>query len=230
MKRASLPRPFAPVGFRRDGRPIYPILGAAPDDDSNEPSGDDNPSAGNGTFTQDDLSRLLTREKTQGGRAAVKKLLGDLGFENSDALSEFVTQKRDADRAALSDIERREQEAEEKLKVAQARETQAIDRERAAIRRAVLARLGASGEDLDDAALLIDRALAEQADADEETTAAAAEQLKERRPELFGQTSTATPPAPGGSPAGGPPSRGGVPPKPGAAGLEMARRRGFVTN
>ncbi|MEU2558462.1 hypothetical protein ABZ626_03805 [Streptomyces longispororuber] len=229
MTRPSLPHPPAPVGFRRDGRPIYPILGAAPADDSNKPDGDDAPSAGSSTFSQDDLSRLMAREKTQGGRAAVKKLLGDLGFENSEALSEFVAQKRDADRAALSDVERQEQEAEEKLKAAQAREAQAIARERAAVRRAVLAGLGASGEDLADAVFLIDRALAEQADADEETVTTAAEQLRERRPELFGPYRAASPPAPGGSPAGGPPPRTGTPAKPGAAGLEMARRRGFIT-
>ncbi|MEU8784768.1 hypothetical protein [Streptomyces sp. NPDC048637] len=62
------------------------------------------------------MSRLLAREKTQGGRAAVKKLLGDLGFDNSEALTEFITAKRDADQAALTEIERREQAAEEKLR------------------------------------------------------------------------------------------------------------------
>ncbi|MER5462368.1 hypothetical protein ABT010_17090 [Streptomyces sp. NPDC002668] len=98
-----------------------------------------------------------------------------------------------------------------------------------AVRRAALAGLGASGDDLDDASLLIDRTLAEQPDADEDAITTAAEQLKEGRPELFGQSREVVPPAPGGSPAGGPPSRAGVPPKPGAAGLEMARRRGFVT-
>jgi hypothetical protein len=54
--------------------------------------------------------------------------------------------------------------------------------------------------------------------------------LKERRPELLGQARATAPPAPGGSHGGGPPARGGVPPKPGAAGLEMARRRGFVSD
>ncbi|MFI0711402.1 hypothetical protein ACH4SK_12220 [Streptomyces inhibens] len=62
------------------------------------------------------MSRLLAREKTQGGRAAVKKLLGDLGFDNSEALTEFITAKRDADQAALTEIERREQAADEKLR------------------------------------------------------------------------------------------------------------------
>ncbi|MFH9246673.1 hypothetical protein ACH4LK_14720 [Streptomyces lydicus] len=216
-----------PLGHRRNGRPIYPILGASPEDGSNKPEGEGE--APGGAISQEELSRLLAREKTQGGRAAVKKLLGELGFDNSEALTEFITAKRDADQAALTEIERREQAAEEKLRVAEAREAQATARERAAIRRAALAGLGATGDDLSDAILLIDRALDDQPDADEEAVAAAAEQLKERRPELFGQTSAATPPAPGGSPAGGPPSRGGVPPKPGAAGLEMARRRGFVT-
>ncbi|TXC99029.1 hypothetical protein [Streptomyces sp. ISID311] len=228
MTRPSLTNPLVPLGHRRDGRPIYPILGASSDDESNKSEGDGG--AANGSVTQEDLSRLLAREKTQGGRAAVKKLLGDLGFDNSEALTEFITTKRDAEQAALTEVERREQAAEEKLRTAEAREAQAAARERAAIRRAALAGLGAAGDDLSDAILLIDRALDDQPDADEDAVAAAAEQLKERRPELFGQARETTPPAPGGSPAGGPPSRGGVPPKPGAAGLEMARRRGFITS
>ncbi|MBX7551559.1 hypothetical protein K1Y78_26840 [Streptomyces sp. tea 10] len=228
MTRPSLPNPLEPVGHRRDGRPIYPILGASSEDDSNKPGDEGGPQSGG--VTQDDLSRLLAREKTQGGRAAVKKLLGDLGFDTSEALTEFITTKRDADQAAMTEVERREQAVGEKLRAAEAREAQAAAKERAAIRRAALAGLGAAGDDLADAVLLIDRALDGQLDADEAAVAAAAEQLKERRPELFGQAREATPPAPGGSPAGGPPSRGGVPPKPGAAGLEMARRRGFITD
>lgn len=225
MTRPSLPNPLVPVGYRRDGRPIYPILGASPEHDPNQP--DDDP--GTGGVTQEVLSRLLAREKTQGGRAAVKKLLENLGFNDAEALTEFVTTKRDAERAALSEVERREQAAEEKLREAEAREAQALARERAALRRAALAGLGAAGDDLDDAVLLIDRALDGQDDADQATVAAAAEQLKERRPELFGAGRETAPPAPGGSPAGGPPPRGATPPKPGAAGLDMARQRGYIT-
>ncbi|MFF7469926.1 hypothetical protein [Streptomyces sp. NPDC008092] len=228
MTRPSLPNPLEPVGYRRDGRPIYPILGASPEDDSNKPGDEGSPQSGG--VTQDDLSRLLAREKTQGGRAAVKKLLGDLGFDTSEALTEFITTKRDADQAAMTEVERREQAAEEKLKAAEAREAQALTRERAAIRRAALGGLGAAGDDLDDAVLLIDRALHDQPDADETAVAAAAEQLKERRPELFGPARETVPPAPGGSPAGGPPRHGGIPPRRGAAGLEMARRRGLISD
>ncbi|GAA2513647.1 hypothetical protein [Streptomyces longisporus] len=228
MTRRSLPSPFAPVGYRRDGRPIFPLLGASPDDDSNMLN--DDGGAPSGSVSQEDLSRLLAREKTQGGRAAVKKLLGDLGFDSSEALTEFITTKRDADQAALTEVERREQAAEEKLRSAEIREAQALAKERVAIRRAALGGLGAAGDDLDDAVLLIDRALHDQPDADEAAVVAAAEQLKERRPELFGQARETVPPAPGGSPAGGPPTRGGIPPRRGAAGLEMARRRGLISD
>ncbi|MER6131881.1 hypothetical protein [Streptomyces sp. NPDC001815] len=212
MTRPSLPNSFEPASH----------------DDSNKPG--DESDVPSGSVTQEDLSRLLAREKTQGGRAAVKKLLGELGFDNPEALTEFITTKRDADQAALTEVERREQAAEDKLRTAEAREAQATARERAAIRRAALAELGAAADDLDDAVLLIDRALNDQPDADEAAVTAAAEQLKERRPELFGQVRETPPPAPGGSPAGGPPSRGGTPPKPGSAGLDMARQRGYITS
>lgn len=213
MTRPSLPNPLEPI---------------SPDDDSNKPG--DEGDAPNGGVTQEDLSRLLAREKTQGGRAAVKRLLGDLGFDSSEALTEFITTKRDADQAALTEVERREQAAEEKLRSAETREAQALAKERAAIRRAALGGLGATGDDLDDAVLLIDRALHDQPDADEAAVAAAAAQLKDRRPELFGPAREPVPPAPGGSPAGGPPKRGGIPPRRGAAGLEMARRRGLISD
>jgi hypothetical protein len=233
-----LPDPRTPVGYRRDGHPIYPILGADPTDPSNQqvpaaPTADPPAppaAAAEQPLDQDALNRLLAREKQQGERAAVRKLVEQLGFTKTDDLTTFVQQQRDAQAAQLSEIERREQAAEEKLRSAETREAQALVRERAAIRRATLGGLGATGEDLDDAVLLIDRALHDQLDADEVAVAAAAEQLKERRPELFGPARETVPPAPGGSPAGGPPTRGGVPPRRGAAGLERARRRGLISD
>ncbi|MDT0484041.1 MULTISPECIES: hypothetical protein [Streptomyces] len=50
MTRPSLPNPLEPAGHHRDGRPIYPILGASPDDDSNKPGDEDG--APNGGVTQ----------------------------------------------------------------------------------------------------------------------------------------------------------------------------------
>lgn len=110
MKRL-LPSPFVPVGSRRDGRPIYPVVGAAPNDPSADPEEPADPLAS--TVSQDGLDRLLAREKAQGGRAAVKKLLGDLGFDTPEALGAFIIMKREADQAALSEVEHREQAAAE---------------------------------------------------------------------------------------------------------------------
>jgi hypothetical protein len=100
-------------------------------------------------------------------------------------------------------------------------------RERAAARRSVLVGLGATGDDLEDAAAL----LRVDEDADDQAITQAAQQLKDRRPELFGVTPTpppnTLPPAPGGAPAGGP-RPGGSATKPGDAGREMLRRRGKI--
>ncbi|MER5546460.1 hypothetical protein ACWDBP_44120 [Streptomyces sp. NPDC001233] len=217
-----------PVGFRRDGRPIYPVLGASPEDETNDQLGD----AGDGgpepqvTVTQDRLGKLLTREKAQGERAAIKRLLATLGFDTSKALAEFVTAQREAEQAALTDVERREQALADRELQAARREELAAERERAALRRGALVALGASGEDLADA----ERLLISDADADETQIQAAAEALRARRPELFGEIRTPpVPAAPAGAPAGRAPTRTAAPRRPGAAGLEMARRRGLVT-
>ncbi|MFI1830734.1 hypothetical protein ACH41E_30495 [Streptomyces sp. NPDC020412] len=221
-----------PIGYRDDGRPIYPILGASSEDDSNDHLDDDADNGGVGgqepqvTVTQDRLKRMLTREKAQGERAAVKRLMAALGFDTPKALTEFVTEKREADQAALSEAERREQQAAERELEAARREEAAVERERAALRRAVLVGLGASGDDLTDA----ERLLAEEDDADEAQLQAAGEALRVRRPELFGEvrTASAVPAAPAGAPAGRVPSRTAPVQKPGAVGLDMARRRGLI--
>ncbi|MFB7500385.1 hypothetical protein ACFC09_37890 [Streptomyces sp. NPDC056161] len=217
-----------PVGYRRDGRPIYPVLGASSEDETNDhldDAGDSGVSEQQVTVTQERLGKMLTREKAQGERAAVKRLLASLGFDTPKALSEFVTAQREAERAALTEVDRREQQAAERELLASRREDAAAERERAALRRGALVALGASGEDLTDA----ERLLATDEDADETQIQAAAEALRARRPELFGEVRTPpVPAAPAGAPAGRGPTRTTPPPKPGAAGLEMARRRGLV--
>jgi hypothetical protein len=225
-----LPHPRTPVGYRRDGRPIHPILGAAPTDPSNQqlplaqnpdPAGPPPPA-----LDQETLNRLLAREKQQGERAAVRRLVEQLGFTRAEDLTAFVQQQRDAQTAAMSELERREQAVAEATAAAAQREAQALARERTAARRAVLVGLGATGDDLADA----ERLLVVDDDAGEDAIAEAALALKTRRPELFGGSTAVVPPAaPGGSPAGGPPPRGGNVPKPGQHGAEMARQRGFLT-
>ncbi|MGW3563062.1 hypothetical protein ACWDSL_04015 [Streptomyces sp. NPDC000941] len=214
-----------PVGYRRDGRPIYPILGASSEDEASErldDAGDVEPAQV--TVTQERLGKLLTREKQQGERAAIKRLLATLGFENPKDLTQFVTAQREAEQAALSEVERREQAAAERELQATQREEAAAERERAAIRRAVLVALGAKGDDLADA----ERLLATDDEADEAQVAAAGEALRVRRPELFGDVRTPVSAAPDGAPAGRGPSRTAPARRPGSSGLEMARRRGLV--
>lgn len=217
-----------PVGFRDDGRPIYPILGASAEDETNDQL-DDGGDAGDQehqvTVTQDRLGKMLTREKQQGERAAIKRLLTTLGFDSPKALTEFVTVQREAERSALSEIERREQELSEQELRAARREEQAADRERAALRRGALVALGAAGEGLVDAERLL---VTEDEDADEAQIQAAAEALRARRPELFGEVRNQAPAAPAGAPAGRGPSRTAATQKPGSAGLEMAKRRGLI--
>ncbi|MEU3973399.1 hypothetical protein [Streptomyces bacillaris] len=220
--------PRRPVGYRRDGRPIYPILGASSEDESNDQlddAGEDGGHEQQVTVSQDRLGKMLTREKAQGERAALKRLVAQLGFDNPKALTEFVTTQREAEQAALSEVERREQAAAERELQAARREELAAERERSALRRAALVALGAGGDDLVDAERLL---AVDDEDADEAQIQSAAEALRARRPELFGEVRTPVPAAPAGAPAGRGPTRTTPVSKPGSAGLEMARRRGLV--
>jgi len=162
-------------------------------------------------FTQDDLDRIAAREKAQGQRAGARQALEDFakehGFTNPDDVKTFIEAARKAQQDALTEEERRRQELEQKERDLAAREAAATARERAANRRAVLVGLGATGDDLEDAAALLRVA----DDADDRAVREAAEKLKGRRPELFGTrpapTPSTLPPAPGGAPAGAPPAR-----------------------
>ncbi|WP_431991956.1 hypothetical protein [Streptomyces albogriseolus] len=229
--------PLAPIGYRRDGRPILPILGASSDDPGTPPTGDPTTEDTGVTMVsipQDELSRRFAREKDQGRRAGVRDLLGQLGFESSKALTEYVQhqrqaeqQQKDAERERLSEVERREQAAAERERQAHEREAAATAREQDAARRAALVGLGATGTELEDAVVLLAREV--EPDADEAALTRAAEELKQRRPELFGTTAPQTPASPpSGSPAGVPARSGGTPMRPGQLGLDIARRRGHL--
>ncbi len=180
---------------------------------------------GSPVVTQDLLSRLLAREKSQGERTATRKLVETLGFADTAALTTWVEAQRTAEQAAMTEVQRREQAADQREQAAQQREQAAEARLRAAVRHSALVRLGATGDDLEDAV----RLLVVADDADDQAVKDAAAALKARRPELFRVAVPAGgPPAPGGAPAGGPPPRGQAPTA-SSAGLDMAKRRGYVT-
>ncbi|MGD3109448.1 hypothetical protein [Streptomyces sp. YGL11-2] len=214
----SLPTPSTVLGYRRDGRPIYPVLGASSDDSSNIDEATVN-------LSQKHLSTLMAREKDQGGRAAIRGLVDKLGFSSTSALEEFINSARQTEQEQLTETQRREQALAEQEKAVLAREATAVAREQEAVRRALLVGAGAVGRDLDDAVALLRFA----DDADEAALEDAVQELQGRRPELFGQPARPSPAAPGGAPASVPPPRpGNVDRQPGAAGLEMARRRGLL--
>ncbi|MCX4606833.1 hypothetical protein OG402_41130 [Streptomyces anulatus] len=177
---------------------------------------------------KDWLEQKLTVEKDAGRRNGNQRLAADLGFDDVKAMRAYVEEKRQTDQAQLSETERRAQELEERERQIATREAQAAARELAANRKSLLAGLGAAGADLEDATAL----LRVDNDATDDELRAAAEALKERRPELFGARSTpapgATPPAPTGLPANGVPRPGANQPKPGERGLAMLARRGKI--
>lgn len=178
------------------------------------------------TFTQAEVEALAAKEKAQGKRSAAKEFAEKHGFGSIEDAEQFIATARKAQEDALSEQEKREKALADREAAAEAREKAAVARERAANRRAALVSLGATGDDLEDAAALLRVA----DDADDAAIADAATQLKQRRPELFGiapdPAANQLPPAPGGSPAGGPPSRQNGTSKPGDRGREMARLRG----
>ncbi|WP_424217009.1 hypothetical protein ACN20G_33485 (plasmid) [Streptomyces sp. BI20] len=221
MPRHLLPAPSTVLGHRRDGRPIFPVLGASSEDPSNDDAAEPQVTIG-----QARLQQMMTREKDQGARAGSKALVERLGFGSAAELEQWITGQRDAEASRLSEVERREQQLADRESAAARREAAAVARERQAARRAALAGVGAAGDDLADAEAL----LRVPDDADETTLAEAVTDLKARRPELFHTAPAAVPPAPAGGPVSGPPTRpGGQAPRPGAAGLDMARRRGLIT-
>ncbi|MFF8840470.1 hypothetical protein [Streptomyces sp. NPDC015130] len=220
------------VFYNDGGDPTDPPTGGAPA--APKPTAPAAP-APQVSMSQDDLTALAAREKSQGERAGARKALGDLaaklGFSSIDDAETFVAAARQAQQDALTDEQKRTAELDRREQDLAARELSAAKAQRDADRRSALAGLGATGDDLTDALALLQVGLTDDADA--QALTAAAEALKARRPELFGTSQTPAtpplPPAPGGAPAGTPPARPSGGEKPGSRGLEMARLRGHRT-
>lgn len=229
------PSLFNPVFYNDGGddpnpEPSAPPAAPKPSDIPRAKPAGPRPGATEGEIvvTQAWLDSRLAGEKDSGRRNGNQRLASDLGFDSVDNLRSYVEQQREAQKAQLSEAERRQQELEDRERQVAEREAQAAAAVHAANRRAALVSLGATGDDLDDATAL----LRVDNNATDDEVRQAAEALKERRPELFGVKAPAEPPAmppaPGGAPAGGPPARQGSGGKPGDRGREMARLRGHL--
>jgi len=158
------------------------------DDDKDKP-----PAGPPKTFTQDDVTRVAAREKSEGERAGRKALLEQLGLpadtkpEDLKARLDAITAAEDAQKTEATkakdaaELAKRESDRE--------KQTAAAERHQAAVERHLL-RAGVGGGESDDAKLAkaIDRAskLVEvEAGADSEKIAAAVADLKKDMPELF---------------------------------------------
>lgn len=202
-----------------NGDPITP--------DPNNPG-----SAGGGTpgktLTQDQVNSIVTREKSQAAQAEQTRILQSLGFESLDAAQAAIQAQQTAERERMSAVERREADAAAKESAAAERERKAALREQAAARREALVGLGATGDNLADAVVLLGGSVAD--DADEAALSAAATALRERRPELFGAPptlggGTTTPPAaPSTLPPNFPPANPGPQTTSESKGLARARQ------
>ncbi|MET7713671.1 hypothetical protein [Streptomyces sp. NPDC005407] len=169
-------------------------------------------------MTQERFSKIMTRENTKGRNKALRELAEAAGIpfdpDNFDVVK-FGGMLKDAEttrQAQLSEEQRRTEDLAKKEAALAAREAAAEQRDAESAKRdresrvrSALVRLGATGDDLDDATALMRIA----DDADDAAITTAAEALKARRSELFGGTVApqALPPAPSGAPAGGPPAR-----------------------
>lgn len=164
------------------------------------------------SLTQRRLNVLMKSEKDEGRRSAYRSIAEAAGIDPDSfdpaKFGEVFKQAEQARQAQLSEEQRRTEEITARERALEAREQAAVQREQEAAQRdrdsrirAALVRLGATGEDLEDAAALMRVA----DDADDTAITEAADALKARRGELFGAPATpqTLPPAPSGGPAGG---------------------------
>lgn len=162
-------------------------------------------------ITQRRMNVLMKAEKDEGRRAALRAIAETAGIDpdtvDLDQVAVMLKAHQDSARKNMTELERREAEVADRERKAAEKETAAAARTREADHRIILAGLGATGADLEDAAVLLQRDLAATPNATTDQVQAAATALKERRPTYFASAAApavpAAPPAPGGAPAAG---------------------------
>ena len=164
-------------------------------------------------MTQAAFAKIMARENAKGRRNILRELSEAAGvpFDTDDfdvtRFAKLFKETEEARKAQLSEEQRRAEELAAREQALADREAKAAHlaaeaarRDRDTRIRSALVSLGATGDDLEDAA----RLLTVPDDATDEQITQAATQLKERRSVLFGQSAPQTlPPAPSGGPAGG---------------------------
>ncbi|MEU9947095.1 hypothetical protein [Streptomyces sp. NPDC047939] len=172
------------------------------------------------TFTQRRLNVIMRDQKEEGRRAALRALAESAGLDpdqvDPEQVGKLVKEAGEANRQRMTEVERREADAQTAAAAA-AQQVAAADAKAAAAQalayevqqQMALIRLGANPDDLADVTALLRNDLTGIDQPTEEQIREKATALKARRPADFGGTPApqALPPAPGGAPAGGTPPR-----------------------
>lgn len=200
------------------------------------------PDDGQVVMPQDKFTQNMTEQRRRGRHAAYREIAEAAGITDFDvdtfdpkAFAQSFKEAQAARQALLTEEQRRAEEVTQREQALAAREEAAARREAEAATaarqvkiRAALVKLGATGDDLEDAAALLRVA----DDADDDAITQAADALKARRGELFGNPTvpaTQLPPAPAGAPApGGAPRTTPSKDDARARALERARKMGYA--
>jgi len=215
------------VGLEFDGRrwmhrwsdgTMLPLIrgGEGPDPDPKDPpKPDPKPDPTNDpkdkTFSQDDVTRIATREKEEGRRSALKDLMEQLGITDVEEAKTLLANARAAEEAKKTEAEK---QAAEMQKATKAAEKAAADAQRERLTARIERHLVRAGISVEDDAKLtrLTRLVDVDNDADDDKVKDAVEQLKKDMPEVFGETKPGNKPdpKPPRSSPGGPPSKNGT--------------------
>ena len=202
--------------FYNDGGDPAPVPKPGPPPNAPAPTPAPTADGDQVVMPQDKFTQNMTEQRRRGRHAAYREIAEAAGITDFDvdtfdpkAFAQSFKEAQAARQALLTEEQRRAEEVTQREQALAAREEAAARREAeaaAAARqvkiRSALVKLGATGDDLEDAAALLRVA----DDADDDTITQAADALKARRGELFGNPTvpaTQLPPAPAGAPAPG---------------------------
>lgn len=199
------------VGWRANGRPIWPVAGAQdPPNPPNPPASPPNPPTSPADqpaptperqLSQSQVNEIVARESAKAKEKAERDLAASLGVSIEEA-ARIVKEATDRTNAQKSDAERAKEAADKAKREAEEEKTK-TQRERHSLwSDSVLITLGAPTDEGKLARLR--GMLTVQVGASRDEIKADAEQVKKDFPQLF--STTAPPPAPSSDPSGRPPA------------------------
>jgi hypothetical protein len=157
------------------------------------------------TFTQEEVNRMMAKEKNDGRRSATNEILEKFGVKTVEEAEAILQKMRDSEEAEKTEAQKAKEAAEkEKAEAEKERQSAKRDRLETKIERALL-KAGVEVDILERAVRLVD---VEDLEADQDTVQAAVDALKEDMPQLFTPSDKKTDPKPPGGDPGRPPRNG----------------------